>query len=151
MRKTQAKLLQICANWICVTHLIFSKGKKRFQQKAKSKEFLYSPERPRTGISKPNCVKVVYLLSRNLKVNYPRNKPIPYKCPILWKTQPNYFKFGQIEPRSKKLISSQSTSRESFLCAETARKILLKANIVVAICVTDLIFPESKKTFSEKS
>ena len=89
--KTQAKLFQICAHWICVTELILSESKISFQQKAKSKEFFYSPERPRTGISKPNCVKVVYLLSRNLKLIYPRRKLFPCKCPILWKTQPKLF------------------------------------------------------------
>ena len=52
--------------------LIFSESKNRFQKKAKSKEFLYSPERPRRAISKPNYVKGIPLLTRNLKLNYPR-------------------------------------------------------------------------------
>ena len=35
----ELKFFQICANFICLTDLIFSESKKRFQQKAKSKEF----------------------------------------------------------------------------------------------------------------
>ena len=62
-----------------------------------------------------------------LKLNCPRNKLIPFKCPILWKTQQNYFKFAEIGPTDKKQFSNQITSREQFLCAQTARKLLLKA------------------------
>ena len=35
---------------IFVIEIMFSESKKRFQVKAKSKEFLYSPERPKRGI-----------------------------------------------------------------------------------------------------
>ena len=84
--KTQPKLFEICTNWICVIALIFSENKKRFQKKPRPKEFSYSSEKLRTAISKPNYVKGIPLLSGNLKLNYPRNKLIPYKCPILWNT-----------------------------------------------------------------
>ena len=76
---------------ICVYDLISSKSKKRFQKKARPKKSHYSSERPRAGISKPNYVKGIPLLLKNLKLNYPRNQLIPYKCIILWKTQPKIF------------------------------------------------------------
>ena len=53
--------------------------------------FTYSSERPGTGISKPNYVKGISLLSRTFKLNYMANKLIPYKCLLLWKTQPKLF------------------------------------------------------------
>ena len=39
--------------------------------------FTYSSERPGTGISKPNYVKGISLLSRTFKLNYVANKLIP--------------------------------------------------------------------------
>ena len=73
---------------IFVIDLVFSESKRGLQKEAKSTEFLYSAERPRRVISKPCCVKGIPLFPRNLKLNYPRNKLISYKCPLLWKTQP---------------------------------------------------------------
>ena len=42
------------------------------------------------------CLKVckakgMLLLFRNLKIQYPRNSLIPFKSPVLWKTQPKLF------------------------------------------------------------
>ena len=113
---------------ISVIDLVFSKRKKSFQEKARSKEFPYSSERSRTSISKPNYVKRIPLLSRNMKLNNQGNKLIPYKCPIVEDPKKNYFKFGKILPRDKKPFLSQITSREQFLFAETATKLLLKAS-----------------------
>ena len=87
---------------------------KPFRKKARAKEFFYSPERPRTGISKPNCVKVVSLLSRNLKLNYPRNKLIPYKSPILWKTQPKLFQICGNRTKSKNRFETKLRLENSF-------------------------------------
>ena len=84
-KETSSKSEQ-CLN-ICVIDLTFSQSKKCFQKKTRSKEFTYFSERPRTGISKPTYVKTIPLLSINLKLNYLRNKLVPHKCPIFWKTQ----------------------------------------------------------------
>ena len=83
-------------------------------------EFLYSPERQRRVISKPNYVKGIRLLPRNSKLNYPTNKLVPYKCSLLWKTQSKLFQIcanlicviDLIFPESKKRFQKKARSKE---------------------------------------
>ena len=101
----------------------FSETKKCFQKKAASKEFHYSSERPRTGISKPNDFKAISLLSRNFKLNYPRNKVILKN--VLYCGRRNQSYLDKIGTPDKNPFSNQIVSREWFLCA---RKLILKSN-----------------------
>ena len=136
---------------ICVIKLVFSESKKSFQKKARCEEFPYSSERARRGISKPNCIKGIPLLSRNLELNYPRNKLIPYKCTLLWKTQnKNISNLGKLEQQRKNRFQVKLRLENSSFVQKLERnffckKIMLKnCVIVIVVCVIDLILSENK-------
>ena len=77
---------------------------------------------------KVNEANEMALLWRLWNIQYPRNKLIPYKSRVMWKTQPKLFeKCANYNIKDKKPFSKQIMSRQSFLCGKTARKLLLKA------------------------
>ena len=77
---------------------------------------------------KASNAKGIPLLSRNLKLNYPKNKLVLQKCRILRKRQRKLFQNCANWTNKQKPFSNESTCREQFLYPETARKLFLKAD-----------------------
>ena len=73
-----------------------------------------------------STAKGIPLLSRKLKIGYPRKKLIPFKYP--GRRNQIYFKIAQIGTPEKKKFSNQILSRESLFCAKTGRKLSFKAS-----------------------
>ena len=62
-----------------------------FQMYLQLKNCFFVKKTPRSFLLKVNKTKRMTVLSRNLKIQYPKEKPIPYKSPVLSKRQPNLF------------------------------------------------------------
>ena len=67
------------------------------------------------------------VLSRNLKIQHPRNKLIPYKSPALWKTQANLFQnFPNWNTGREHVFKPNCVKRIVALC-KTCKKTSSKA------------------------
>ena len=86
--------------------------KKPFSNKVMSRESFLCAQTARKILLKANNVKGISLSSRNGKIKYPRIKLIPYKSPILWKTQPSLFQNCANLTNKQKPLSNQTSSRE---------------------------------------
>ena len=101
MWKTQPKLFQNCAklhtrqktvskpNFVkrIARKLSINVDKKPFSNQILSRESLLGAKTTRKLSLKEKNANGMPLLSKSLKIQYPRNKPIPYKFPALWKRQ----------------------------------------------------------------
>ena len=79
----QPKLFQNCLNW--------TKKSKRFSNLNYVQSIVFYPETATKLLLNAQNAKSIPLLSRNLKLENPRTKLIPHKCPILKNTQSNLF------------------------------------------------------------
>ena len=89
---------------------------------------------PRKLPLKVKKAKRMPLMSRNLKIRYPREKLIPYESPVLWKTQPNLFESCANWTNKQKPFSKQLRLQNSFfiqkLWSSYTKKQLLRYNLV---------------------
>ena len=74
--KTEPKLFQNYANWN-------TRQKTVFKPSNMSRESFFSAKTARKLVLKANNANIMLLFSKNLKTQYPRNNPIPYKSPVL--------------------------------------------------------------------
>ena len=74
--KTEPKLFQNYANWN-------TRQKTVFKPTNMSRESFFSAKTARKLVLKANNANIMPLFSKNLKTQYQRNNPIPYKSPVL--------------------------------------------------------------------
>ena len=76
-------------------------------------------------VLKRNNANGMPLFSKNLKIQYLRNKLILYKFPASWKRQAKLFQNCANLNTRQKPFSNQILSRQSFHCARIERKLLV--------------------------
>ena len=91
-----------------------------------SKELFLCIRTPRKLPLKVNKAKGTSLLPRNLKIQKPTNKLIPYKFSVLCKTQPNLLENYTCWNTGKKLFSNVLMSKELFLVKKPPTHFFLK-------------------------
>ena len=106
---------------------IGTRDDKLFSNQILSRESLLCAKTASESSLKADNANAMPLLSRNLKIQHPRNKLIPYKSPALWKTQANLFQnFPNWNTGREHVFKPNCVKRILALC-KTCKKTSSKA------------------------